>query len=48
MTQSEYRRFMLMHPRTLILTLSLVGVLSSTGCVIVVNDQQADAEWIGS
>jgi len=24
------------------------AVLSVTGCVIVVNDEQADAEWIGS
>lgn len=37
-----------MRPKILILTLTLIGVLSSTGCVIVVNDEQADAEWIGS
>ncbi len=37
-----------MRARTLILSLSLIGVLSSTACVIVVNDEEADAEWIGS
>lgn len=37
-----------MRMRTPILLLSLIGLLSSTACVIVVNDEEADAEWIGS
>lgn len=37
-----------MRVTTLILSLALLGVLSSAGCVIVVNDDEADAEWIGS
>ena len=37
-----------MRRNFLIPVLITVAVLPVTGCVIVVNDEQADAEWIGS
>ncbi len=37
-----------MRRNSLIPALIMVAVLPFTGCVIVVNDEQADAEWIGS
>lgn len=35
-------------PLMALLTASLMAVMLAGGCVIVVNDDEADAEWVGS